>query len=65
MSLRTYLNFGGNCADAFKFYEQNLGAKINMLMTFDQMPGPAEMPSGSGREGSACQHRHRRHNGAG
>lgn len=45
MSLRTYLNFGGNCADAFKFYEKNLGAKINMLMTFDQMPGPAEIPS--------------------
>lgn len=44
MSLRTYLNYGGNCADAFKFYEQNLGAKINMLMTFDQMPGPAQAP---------------------
>ncbi len=46
MSLRTYLNYGGNCADAFKFYETNLGAKINMLMTFDQMPGPAQVPPG-------------------
>jgi PhnB protein len=39
MKLQTYLNFGGNCAEAFKYYEKHLGAKIGMLMTFDQMPG--------------------------
>ncbi len=38
MKLHTYLNYGGNCAEAFRFYEQHLGAKILMLMTYDQSP---------------------------
>jgi PhnB protein len=40
MKLNTYLNYGGNCAEAFRFYEQNLGAKITMIMTHGQMPDP-------------------------
>ncbi len=44
MKLTTYLNYGGNCAQAFKFYEEHLGGKIDMIMTFDQMPGPAQAP---------------------
>jgi PhnB protein len=43
MKLNTYLNYGGNCAEAFRFYEQNLGGKIGMIMTFDQMPGPSQV----------------------
>ena len=39
MKLNTYLNYGGNCADAFRFYEKNLGGKIDMLMTHGEMPG--------------------------
>jgi PhnB protein len=39
MKLNTYLNFGGNCADAFKFYEQHLGAKVTFSMTHGQAPG--------------------------
>ncbi len=38
MKLNTYLNYGGNCAEAFHFYEANLGGKITMLMTHGQMP---------------------------
>lgn len=41
MQLHTYLNYGGNCQEAFRFYEQHLGAKIGMMMTHDQMPGGA------------------------
>ena len=41
MKMRTYLNYGGNCAEAFKFYEQHLGAKIGMMMTHEQMPDPS------------------------
>ena len=33
MKLRTYLNYGGNCGPAFRFYEQHLGGKITMMMT--------------------------------
>jgi PhnB protein len=38
MKLNTYLNYGGNCAEAFKFYEKHLGGKIGMIMTHDQAP---------------------------
>lgn len=43
MQLHAYLNFDGTCADAFRFYEKNLGGKINMMMTCDQAPG-ADVP---------------------
>ena len=46
MKVNTYLNYGGNCADAFRFYEQKLGAKIGMMMTFSQMPDPGQAPPG-------------------
>ena len=42
MKLNTYLNFGGNCAEAFRYYEQNLGGKITMIMNHGQAPGPAQ-----------------------
>ena len=32
MRLNTFLNFGGNCEQAFRFYEQHLGGQIKMLM---------------------------------
>ncbi|HWE86384.1 MAG TPA: VOC family protein [Terracidiphilus sp.] len=46
MTVNTYLNFGGNCADAFHFYEQHLGGKILSLFTQGQMPpgGPPIAP---------------------
>ncbi len=40
MKLNTYLNYGGQCAEAFRFYEQHLGGKIVMMMTHDQNPMP-------------------------
>jgi PhnB protein len=39
MKLTTYLNYGGNCAEALHFYEKHLGGKIIAMSTFDQMPG--------------------------
>ena len=44
MKSNTYLNFGGNCTEAFKYYEKNLGGKIGMIMTYDQMPDPKNPP---------------------
>lgn len=46
MKLKTYLNYGGNCAEAFHFYEEHLGAKIEMIMKFSEMPGPHKAPPG-------------------
>ena len=39
MKLYTQLNFGGNCEEAFCFYEKNLGGKVAMMMRQDQSPG--------------------------
>jgi PhnB protein len=38
MTMNTYVNFAGNCADAFRFYEKHLGATIGMMMTHAQNP---------------------------
>src|ERR1700730_9364326 len=44
MKLHTYLNYGGNCEQAFRFYEQHLGGKITMMMTQGQQPNPHDVP---------------------
>ncbi len=38
MKMSAYLNYGGNCAEAFRFYEQHLGGKITSMMKWSQMP---------------------------
>jgi PhnB protein len=43
MQLNTYLNFGGNCQQAFRFYEQHLGGKITMMLTHGEQPGLTEV----------------------
>lgn len=40
MRMYTYVNFPGSCAEAFRFYEQHLGAKIGTMMTHGQAPDP-------------------------
>jgi uncharacterized glyoxalase superfamily protein PhnB len=44
MKLQTYLNYGGNCEQALRFYEKHLGGKITRLLTWDQMPGVKDLP---------------------
>ena len=46
MKLHTQLNFGGNCEEAFRFYEKHLGGKITMMMNQSEAPGA---PSGAGK----------------
>lgn len=46
MKLYAQLNFGGNCEEAFRFYEEHLGGKITMMMNQSQAPGA---PKGAGR----------------
>jgi len=40
MKMSTYVNFAGTCAEAFRFYEKQLGGTISMMMTHGQAPGP-------------------------
>ncbi len=42
MRLNTYLNYGGNCAEAFRFYEQHLGGKITMMTKHGDAPGQSQ-----------------------
>jgi PhnB protein len=44
MKLYTYLNYGGNCRQAFQFYEQHLGGKIMMLTTHGEQPNADKVP---------------------
>jgi PhnB protein len=46
VQLHTYLNYGGNCEEAFKFYEKHLGGKITMLMRHGEQPGGNQGPAG-------------------
>ena len=42
MKMNTYLNFAGNCEEAFKFYEEHLGGKIVSIFRWSQMPDAAK-----------------------
>jgi len=42
-----YLIFDGNCADAMRFYERTLGAKLEMMMTHAESPMAGQTPPGS------------------
>ena len=46
MKLFTHLNFPGNCAEAFHYYEQNLGGKLLMLMRQSEAPGGGRKSEG-------------------
>ena len=46
MQVNPYLNFNGQCAEAFKFYERLLGGKIEMMMTHAESPIAGQVPPG-------------------
>ena len=42
--LDLYLNYAGNCEEAFRFYEQHLGGKITSMMRHEDHLNPALPP---------------------
>ena len=44
MQLSPYLFFNGNCAEAFKFYEEILGGKIVFVMNYAGSPLEGQVP---------------------
>ncbi len=45
MKLNPYLNFDGNCKEAFEFYKKVFGGEFESVMTFGEMPeGEKEVP---------------------
>ena len=47
MHLYAHLNFGGNCEEAFRFYEKHLGGKITMIMRKSDLPSDSPRPGGA------------------
>ena len=44
MQLHTYVNYGGNCEQAFRYYEQHLGGRVASLVRHRDMPNPQIPP---------------------
>jgi PhnB protein len=44
MTLNTYVNYGGNCEEALRYYEKHLGGKILMMMKFGDAPDQSQIP---------------------
>ncbi|MCC6991967.1 MAG: VOC family protein [Acidobacteria bacterium] len=44
MTLTTYVNFAGRCAEAFRYYETHLGARIMFVMTHAESPAAGGLP---------------------
>ena len=40
MRLDIYLNYNGNCEEAFRFYEQQLGARFDSMVRHREQPNP-------------------------
>ena len=40
MKLDIYVNYPGNCEEAFRFYEQHLGGKITGMSNHREIPNP-------------------------
>ncbi|WP_206530115.1 VOC family protein [Nordella sp. HKS 07] len=45
--LSTYLSFDGMTGEAMRFYEKALGAKVDRLIKYGDMPQTTQAPSGS------------------
>ena len=45
MKLDIYLNFHGNCEQAFRFYEEHLGGRVVSMMRHREGPDSARLPA--------------------
>jgi PhnB protein len=45
MQLDIYLNYAGNCEEAFRFYEDHLGGRITGITRHGEQPGSSDLPA--------------------
>ena len=45
MRMDVYVNYRGNCEEAFRFYEQHLGARSKGLLRHGERPGNPNIPA--------------------
>ena len=50
MQIAPYLNFNGQCEEAFKFYEQCFGGKITAMLTYEGSPAAEQVPPDWGKK---------------
>lgn len=48
MQLNPYLTFNGQCEAAFRFYEQSLGARVDLMIPHAGSPAESQVPPGWG-----------------
>ena len=44
MTLSVYVNYSGNCEEAFRFYEQHLGGRIDSIRLHGEQPDQSRLP---------------------
>ncbi len=44
LQMDVYVNYNGNCKEAFRFYETHLGGKITQMMTHREIPDSSDLP---------------------
>src|SRR5262245_19047644 len=49
-AVNTYINFDGNCAEAFDFYKAAFGGEFQARMTFGEAPGMDVPPAQKGKQ---------------
>jgi PhnB protein len=49
-AINPYLNFDGNCEDAFNFYKSIFGGEFQTVMRYKEMPGEYQMAPGEGQK---------------
>jgi PhnB protein len=50
VAINPYLNFGGNCEEAFNFYKSVFGGEFNTLMRFKDIPAEYQMAESEGEK---------------
>src|SRR5262245_25620352 len=43
MKACVYLNYGGDCRQAFEFYQEHLGGMVTMVTTHGEQPDPSKV----------------------
>lgn len=56
MTVNPYLNFNGNCEEAFNFYKSVFGGEFSYLGRFNEMPPQEGMPPLPDKEGNRIMH---------
>jgi PhnB protein len=49
-TINPYLNFGGNCEEAFNFYKSVFGGEFLTVMRFKDVPAEYQMPESEGQK---------------